>query len=234
MRRFLPAAAFTVVVLTSAGTALAQSTPPASPIEPVGTEANYPDVVASKLFFAPTGRSLNKGDVYFALDAFSIAVLRVGITDRLSVGVGRPLYWNTVWVTPKVQVHRSERTAVAAGVLHLFAPGFGTGGVGYGVTTIGSRDDAVTAGVGWFYGKDDDGRRRTAPVLIVGGERRMSRRSKFITENYVFDGGAVFSAGGRMIRHRTSIEVGGIFVFAGNGAMPGLVVNFVVHSKRTR
>ena len=234
MRRTLLSFALTLTVLAAfAVESPAQSAPPtAASAAPAGDDSTYYDVVASKLFFAPTGRSLEQGDVYFALDALSIAVLRVGVTDRLSIGIGRPLFWNTAWVTPKFQVYENSRTAVATGVLHLFAPGFGMGGVGYGVATIGSRDDAFTAGLGWFYGKDDDGARRTAPVVIVGGERRMGRRTKLITENYVFDGGAVMSVGSRIIGHRTSVEVGGMLVIAGNSAMPGAVVNIVVHTKR--
>jgi hypothetical protein len=187
------------------------------------------DAVASKLFYAPTGRVLKRGEVYVAIDAFSIGVVRVGVTDRFSVGVGRPLWANTTWITPKFQIFENDHTAVATGVLHLFAPGFGMGGVGYGVATIGSRDDAFTAGMGWFYGKDDDGFQVGAPVLIVGGERRMTRRSKFITENYVFKEGVVLSAGGRFMRNHVSMEFGGMFVIVGNVAMPGLVVNFVFH-----
>ena len=187
------------------------------------------DAVASKLFYAPTGRVLKRGDVYVAVDALTIGVVHVGVTDRFSIGVGRPLLLNTTWITPKFQIYENDRAAVATGVLHLFAPGFGSGGVAYGVTTIGSRDDAFTAGMGWFYGKDDDGLHVGVPVLIVGGERRMTKRSKFITENYVFNGGAVLSAGGRIMRRHTSVELGGMFVFAGNAAFPGAVVNFVFH-----
>ena len=117
-------------------------------------------------------------------------------------------------------------------MLHLFAPGFGVGDVGYGVATVGSRDDAFTAGVGWFYGKDSEGRTKAAPLVIVGAEHRMTRRTKFVTENYVFDGGAVLSAGGRIIGHRTSLEVGGLMIFGGGFVAPGMVVNVVMHSRR--
>jgi len=66
-------------------------------------------------------------------------------------------------------------------------------------------------------------------MLIVGGERRMTRRSKFITENYVFNGGVVVSAGSRIMRRHVSMEFGGMFVVVHNAAMPGAVVNFVFH-----
>jgi hypothetical protein len=232
MRRsiLLLALVFTLISGPLAGRAAAQSTAP----EPqsagsAGSETVTEDAVASKLFYAPTGRVLKRGEVYVAVDALSIGVVRVGVTDRFSIGVGRPLWANTTWITPKFQIYENDRAAVATGVLHLFAPGFGMGGVGYGVATIGSRDNAVTAGMGWFYGKDDDGMHMGMPVLIVGGEHRMTRRSKFITENYVFDGGVMLSAGGRIMRRNVSMEFGGMFVLAGNAAFPGMVVNFVFH-----
>jgi hypothetical protein len=172
---------------------------------------------------------MKRGEVYVAVDALSIGILRVGVTDRFSIGVGRPLYANTTWITPKFQIFENDRAAVATGVLHLFAPGFGTGGVGYSVATIGSRDNAVTAGMGWFYGKDDDGAHMGEPVLIVGGEHRMTRRSKFVTENYVFGDGVVMSAGGRFMRRNVTMEFGGMFIVVGNTALPGMVVNLVFH-----
>lgn len=233
MRRSLLLLACVITLLTCPLTRLAAAQSvalePQSSGAPAVSETVTEDAVASKLFYAPTGRVLKRGEVYVAIDAFSIGVVRVGVTDRFSIGVGRPLWANTTWITPKLQIYEDDRVAVATGVLHLFAPGFGMGGVAYGVTTIGSRDDAFTGGMGWFYGKDDDGLHMGMPVLIVGGEHRMTRRSKFITENYVFNGGAMVSAGGRFMRRNVSMEFGGVFIFAGHAALPGMVVNFVFH-----
>jgi hypothetical protein len=234
MRRSLLLLAFVVPLFSGplAGPAAAQTG--GTELQPsqaaAAAETNAEDVVASKLFFAPTGRVLKRGEVYVAIDGLFVGVVRVGVTDRFSIGVGRPLLVNTTWITPKFQLYENDRVAVATGVLHLFAPGFGSGGVAYGVTTIGSRDDAFTAGMGWFYGRDDDRVYRTTPLLIVGGEHRMTRRSKFITENYLFKGGAVLSAGGRIIGRHKSVELGGMMIFAGNEAFPGAVINFVFHT----
>jgi hypothetical protein len=229
--RLLLPLVFTLLSGPLAGRAVAQSaaSEPQSAAAAAGADTVIEDAVASKLFYAPTGRVLKRGEVYAAIDAFSLGVVRVGVTDRFSIGVGRPLWVNTTWITPKFQIYEDDRTAIATGVLHLFAPGLGMGGVGYGVATIGSRDKAVTAGMGWFYGKDDEGLHMGMPMLIVGGERRMTRRSKFITENYVFNGGAVVSAGSRIMRRHVSMEFGGMFVVVHNAAMPGAVVNFVFH-----
>ena len=233
MRRSLLLLALVSTLLSGplTGLAVAQSaaSEPQSASSAAAAQTVTEDAVASKLFFGPTGRMLKRGEVYVAIDALSLGVVRVGVTDRFSIGVGRPLYANTTWITPKFQIYQNDRVAVATGVLHLFAPGFGTGGMAYGVSTIGSRDDAFTGGMGWFYGKDDDGLHVSKPVLIVGGEHRMTRRSKFITENYLFDGGVVLSAGSRIMRRHVSVELGGMFVIVGDAAFPGAVVNFVFH-----
>jgi hypothetical protein len=231
-RSVLPAAlVFTFLSCPLEGLAAPQSTASDSQSSgaPAASETVTEDAVASKLFFAPTGRVLKRGEVYVAIDSLFVGVARVGVTDRFSIGVGKPLFLNTAWITPKLQVYEGQRAAVATGVLHLFAPGFGVGGLGYGVATIGSRDDAITAGMGWFYGKDDDGLRVGVPVLIVGGEHRMGRRSKLITENYLFAGGAVMSVGGRFMRRHVSVEIGGTFILIGSTAAPGVVLNFVFH-----
>ena len=233
MRRSFLLPALVVAMLSGplAGLAAAQSSTgePQSSGGSASGDAMIEDVTASKLFYAPTGRMMKRGEFYVAVDAFSIGIVRVGVTDRFSIGVGRPLYANTTWITPKFQIFEDHHVAVATGVLHLFAPGFGTGGVGYGVGTIGSRDNAVTAGMGWFYGKDDDGVHVGEPVLILGGERRMTRRSKFVTENYVFGDGVVLSAGGRFMRRNVTMEFGGMFIVIDNTALPGAVVNLVFH-----
>jgi hypothetical protein len=232
MRRSFLLSALVVTLLSGPLACLASAqtaTEPQSSVGATGDDAVIEDVTASKLFYAPTGRMMKRGEVYVAVDALSIGILRVGVTDRFSIGVGRPLYANTTWITPKFQIFENDRAAVATGVLHLFAPGFGTGGVGYSVATIGSRDNAVTAGMGWFYGKDDDGAHMGEPVLIVGGEHRMTRRSKFVTENYVFGDGVVMSAGGRFMRRNVTMEFGGMFIVVGNTALPGMVVNLVFH-----
>jgi len=119
--------ALTVTLVSGplAGLAVAQSTAsePQSAAAAAAADTVIEDAVASKLFYAPTGRVLKRGEVYAAIDAFSLGVVRVGVTDRFSIGVGRPLWVNTTWITPKFQIYEDDRTAIATGVLHLFAPG---------------------------------------------------------------------------------------------------------------
>ena len=198
----------------------------------VGAEFWLDDAVDSKLFLGPTGRALKRGQAYFAIDTLILPVLQVGVTDRFSVGFGAPFYGllKTAWITPKFQLYRGDRLAVSSGVLHLFVPDFGIGGYGYTVATVGTPHGAVTFGGGLLYGRDGD-RTASTPMFTIGGERRLGRRSKFITENYVFDGGVITSFGTRLIFNRTSWELGVLVPLVDGGSLPGVFVNFVVHDR---
>jgi hypothetical protein len=190
------------------------------------------DAVTSKLFLGPTGRSLKRGEGYLAIDTVFLPVFQVGVTDRFSIGMGVPFYGlaKTAWITPKFQVYEGTKTAVATGVLHMFVPGFGVGGYGYVVATRGTPDASVTVGGGALYGHGDDGGGAT-PMFTVGGEHRISRRVKLVTENYIFHGGAIATVGARVIGQTTSFETGALIPLVNGGAIPGFFFNFVFHAR---
>lgn len=171
-----------------------------------------PDPNATRLFFAPTARSLRRGQTYLGVFEILIPFVQVGVTDRLSVGGGTPLIFGVdddwdrpVWVTPKLQVFDSGRTQVAVGVLHAFDAEHAGGGIAYGVVTRGSDVKSFTAGAGLAYAVDG-GR---AGVVMIGGEGRVSRNMKLITENYLWRGGeGIVSAGVRFFNERLSADLG--------------------------
>ena len=183
----------------------------------------------SRLFFAPTARSLEKGQVSVGVFEFLAPFVQVGVTDRFSVGGGTPLIfgmgdWDRpFWLTPKLQVYNGESSQAAVGVLHVFDTNGNEAGIGYGVGTFGSADNAVTVGAGIAYAGDDRG-----GILMIGGERRVGRNLKLITENYLWKGGEGFVSGGvRFIGERLSADLA-LAVPVGLGdviAFP--VVNFV-------
>ena len=71
-------------------------------------ESAPPDAGQSRLLFAPTGRSLRKGEGYVNVHELTFPSVQVGVTDRFSIGGGTPLYFfddiRPVWFTPKFQV----------------------------------------------------------------------------------------------------------------------------------
>jgi hypothetical protein len=164
----------------------------------------------SRLFFAPTARSLEKGQVSIGVFEFLAPFVQVGVTDRFSIGGGTPLVfgideeYRPFWFTPKLQVYDSPRAQVAVGVLQFFNTGDDNGGIAYTVGTFGDSDNAMTIGGGLGYAGDGK-----AGILMVGGERRVRSNIKLITENYIWkDGNGIVSGGVRFIGERLSADLG--------------------------
>lgn len=189
----------------------------------------------SRLFFSPTGRTLPKGEGYVSAYFLLLPFVGYGVTDWLTLAGGTPilpgLIGEVFYVAPKIRLAQYGKTSVSAGALSFFvtrAVDEGNAGILYGVGTYGGRDHAITLGAGWFYAQGD-GYADTSdePVLLIGGERRISRRVKLVTENWVsVDPGVngVVSGGFRFIGERLSADLG--FAGALGGACCAPLVNF--------
>lgn len=177
----------------------------------VGQEFRPADANPTRLFFGPTARSLKEGEGYVGAFFYIMPTVQVGITDRLSIGGGTPLVFGggefPIWITPKFQVYDSPRAAVAVGAMHFLNIDDHNVGIAYAAGTFGSRDDAVTVGVGWAYANSDRDSEGAA-VVMIGGERRASRRIKWITENYFWKGGGFVSGGVRFLGESLSADLG--------------------------
>jgi hypothetical protein len=163
----------------------------------------------TRLFFGPTGRPLAKGAVYLGVYEVVMPFVQVGITDRLSVGGGTPLVFfgsgdRPYWFTPKYTLVARERTQVAVGAMHMLNLDDESVGIAYGAVTRGSRDSAVTVGVGVAYERFEDA---SPPVVMLGAEHRVRRNLKLMTENYLFDQGGLVSAGVRFLTGRLSADL---------------------------
>ncbi len=196
----------------------------------VGQEFRPADPNPTRLFFGPTARSLKQGEGYVGVFAYIMPTVQVGLTDRLSIGGGTPLVFGDgdvpVWVTPKFQIYESPRAAVAIGAMHFLNIDDHSVGIAYAAGTFGSRDDAVTVGVGWAYANSDENNAGVA-VAMIGGEHRMSRRIKFITENYVLRGGGLVSGGVRFLGEKLSADLGLVAPLSIGGFFVLPVANFV-------
>ena len=185
----------------------------------------------TRLFFAPTGRALRRGEGYFGVYEFALPFLQVGVTDRISIGAGMPLFFGSetahpLWVTPKVQIYEHGPANVAVGIIHFMNVGDGNFGIAYAATTYGGIDDAVTGGIGYAYARYSKDT-HAAALGMIGGEHRLSRRLKFITENYVWHDGGIVSVGFRFLGERLSADVGVFAPIVGDTALAAPVVNFV-------
>lgn len=226
----------------------------------VNGEFRPADANATRLLFSPTARSLRRGEGYVGVYEFLLPFVQVGITNRLSMGAGTPLVFSgdengrPVWVTPKYQFYKGRETSAAVGVMHFLIVGESARlGLAYVVTTTGTDDNALTAGVGWAYARFHEttydyspcftggsavrgvacavSARRTrtagAPVVMVGGEHRVSRRLKVVTENYAFRGGGIVSLGVRFLGERFSADLGFLSPVTTEGFFAVPVVNVV-------
>jgi hypothetical protein len=184
--------------------------------------APAPDPGNTRLFFGPTARALPAGKAYVGGYQAVVPFAQAGLTDRLSLGAGVPLPFGggLFWLTPKLQILDTGRTQAAIGAVHVVAGDLMRGGVAYGVVTTGGPDTSVTAGLGLAYG--DGGR----PIAMIGGERRTSRHSKFLTENYLVPGAGGFSINGiRLSGRKLSADFGVGLAFAGGVFAPFPLVN---------
>lgn len=162
----------------------------------------------TRLLFAPTGRALRKGEGYFGVYDVLLPFVQVGVTDRLSLGGGTPLSFgggseHPFWFTPKLQVLAKDKAQAAVGVIHITGVGH-TAGIAYGVATLGPSEQALTVGLGYAYSGSE-----RAPIAMIGGEYRASRRIKWITENWLWRGGPGFVSGGiRFLGERVTADLG--------------------------
>jgi hypothetical protein len=187
------------------------------------------DLHRTRLFFAPTGRSLRRGEVSFGVFQFLAPFVQVGVTDRFSVGGGTPLLFGfdesdrPFWLTPKFQVLDSTNAQAAVGLLHLFNVDGDGAGIAYGVSTFGNTDNAGTLGAGLAYSGNDRGW-----IVMGGGEGRVSRHVKVMTENYVWKGGdGILSGGVRFLGERLSADLALAIPLGAGDFFAFPVVNFV-------
>lgn len=198
-----------------------------------------PDPNDTRLFFAPTGRMLAKGDGYFS-DTYLLFLNFVGgVSSNFTMGGGFSIIPsdnpqnNIVYITPKVRLLQSERVNIAVGALAAFA-GFEDFsdddwernlGILYGVGTFGGPEASMTFGAGWGYtgnGIADQ------PVLMIGGASRAGRRFTLVTENYIFpssgDMNGLVSYGVRLLGEKLSVDLA-FFNLVGTGStflFPGI------------
>jgi hypothetical protein len=217
----------------------------------------FPNPNATRLFFSPTGRMLEKGEKYFADYYIFFPAFNVGIVDQFSIGGGFSLIPGVdlnqqLWyLTPKFGIAMSEKVNFAAGALIIKLPdvddsdgngdienpdeGDGdwfdeptTVGILYGVGTYGSPDASLTLGLGFGYA---DSKVAEKPLILLGGEKRLSRRLAFVSENFVFPGmdNPLASYGLRFFGENLSIDLA-FFSLLGEGpGFPGMpYIDFMI------
>ena len=186
----------------------------------------------TRLFFSPTARTMPKGHGYVAGYELVFPFVAVAPTDNLLLAGGTPLFGDLLddrvfYFAPKLNVYSSGRTDLAIGGFFFHeVDGHGDMNLGalYAAVTQGSSDAAITLVVGAGY--DEDGFFDT-PVAMLGGEYRMSRTIKLITENYLTSEASLFTLGPRFFGERLSADLGIGFAVNDSDVFTVPIVNFV-------
>jgi hypothetical protein len=206
----------------------------------VGGRLRRADPNVNRIFFAPTARTLKRGDGYFGDYYLLIPSVGYGVTDRITVAAGMSiipgisLADQMYFVAPKVSLVQSPTFGLAAGVMYAgvgLKTGGGSGGIAYGVTTLGGEDGALTVGLGGPFSGGHGGSPR--PWAMFGGALRRRDRTKLLAEVWKFPGSdempGVF--GIRFIGDRMGVDFGLMHVFGADmGSWPFVPwLDFVVH-----
>jgi hypothetical protein len=189
----------------------------------------------TRLLFSPTARPLRGGQAYINMYGTWMVLLplaNVGITDFFSLAGGVSLIpWplpQAVYFAPKITPIHTKYVSIAGGGLFLSTTddvNLDTG-IGYGIVTVGSEKLAATFGLGWGYAQDEVDHE---PVILVGGEIRLNRHVKLISENWLAQeeswldfgkGTAYMFLGARFTGKKSSADAGVIHLV--NAAHPGV------------
>src|SRR5262245_28945765 len=180
----------------------------------------------TRLFFAPTARSEPRGRGSVAVTEIAFPSAEVGLSNRMSLRAFAvpPLATDGLVVLgPKLQILRHSRMQAAVGTFQAFGSGY-TGGIAFGVVTVGGEGGGVTFGYGYGYGDaaDSEG---SPGVVIAGADMALGRRWRVLVEGYVggaglglpeetIMGGVRFSAG------QWSVDLGAVLPIYGSKTGP--------------
>lgn len=185
----------------------------------------------TRLYFAPTGRMLKKGSGYFSDYLLFFPGIAYGLTDNVTIGGGVSLFPGVdfdeqiVYFTPKIGLKATGNTSIAAGALIISLPDIGgdspTVGILYGAGTFGGLDGSLTTGLGFGF---VDGDFSDRPLFMMGGEKRLSRRISFVSENWFLPGvdNPLISYGFRFFGEDLSVDLALLNVFGDDMFFPGL------------
>ena len=167
----------------------------------------------TRLFFAPTSRPVVNGACYVGTYMIILPFAGCGLGDRFTIAGGAPILFGKLkpfYIAPKLTLLQTENLGLAVGSLAFagFDDDSDVVGIAFGVATFGSSDRALTTGLGFGYAGSDFA---SDPVLMLGGETRLSRRVKLVTENYIVPMGievGLFMGGVRILANNFTGDVG--------------------------
>lgn len=166
----------------------------------------FDDPNSTRLFFAPTGRRLKSGSGYFSVYELFFPMFAVGISDYVTLASGIsfiPGSDNQIfYFAPKITPFQNDKFAISIGDFFVSFPNNRDNlNILYTVGTASFNTSAITIGVGYETTSDK-------PILFIGGEVRVARYAKLITENwFIADSEYGFlSIGFRFLGERIAVD----------------------------
>ncbi|MBI3946065.1 MAG: hypothetical protein HY321_09115 [Armatimonadetes bacterium] len=194
----------------------------------------HPNPSGTRLFFAPTGRTLRRGEGYFSDTMLLLPSAAYGFTDRLSLAGGMSLVPGIganqlIYLIPRVAIISKRNTSVAAGALLLTQASWWRDrdqgdviGGWHAAATLGGPYRSVTAGVAV-------GLPNSRAALMLGGEYRLTSRLMLVTENWlVGQSEPITSIGVRMLNEKVSTTFGVYRVGAGGDSVAIPYLDFTI------
>lgn len=179
----------------------------------------------TRLFFAPTGRALKAGEGYFAAYEIFFTFFAFGVTDWFTLAGGMSLIpgvdTQAFYFAPKITPIQVTDFDATLGVLYIAILDEQAAGIAYGVATYGTEKAAVTLGMGFGFSGEDFANQ---PIIVAGGEIRVSKSIKFLSENWFVLSGDVnlLSFGLRFFGENLAADFGLVFSTEGVDGFPFL------------
>ncbi|MCU0371688.1 MAG: hypothetical protein MUE56_00405 [Ignavibacteria bacterium] len=144
----------------------------------------------TRLFLAPTGRTLSHGTGYISDVELFFPVAAIGLFNYVTIAGGIsiiPFSENQLfYINAKVTPLKTKNLDLSAGYLFTNVTNSHYSGISlpYIVGTAGTKIASATFGSGIGFSEDGT----SNPMFLLGGEIRVANNIKFLTENWIFTG----------------------------------------------
>lgn len=143
---------------------------------------------STRYFFAPSAIPLEKNGGYYQNAYLLSNSVNFGLTPNFSMGGGViiPLLF---FITPKVGYKIRKNIYVGAGLIAattLIPEATISGGIPFGLITIGNTENNFTIGSGYgLLWADEDFEQTHYPISTINGMVRISKRIQLVSENWI-------------------------------------------------
>ncbi|MFI5264106.1 MAG: hypothetical protein ACHQM6_06295 [Candidatus Kapaibacterium sp.] len=202
------------------------------------TKGTMPDANTSRLLVSQTARSLPADNGYIDLAEIIFPNFGYGVTDEFMIRggftpftvSGHILYFGLA----QLQIADYGDLTISGGIILTDFTGSSRNWenalYGYGILTYGNDVAAIHAGFGGGYSST---RESSSAVFMIGGEWKVARTTKLISENWIVSetGSAAYSLGLRIFGTILTGELGGVILtarhsFAIESIVPWIAITF--------